>query len=443
MTGHRAPGRTRVAYLVTAYPAVSHTFISTEVAALRAAGVGVRTFTVRPARADQLLTQEMRADAATTTALLPTGAGARLRTLVGGQLALASTSVRAWAAGLLTAARTGPATPGLRLRQLVYFLEAAALWRAMREDGLRHVHVHFANNGADVARLTALVGSRAEAPGTWTWSLSMHGPVELDDVWRYDLAAKTGSAAFVACISDFCRSQLMKLVEPARWPALRVVRMGVDIERFTPRSHARAVVPGAPLEVLSVGRLVPAKGLPVLVEALAALQARPGGAGLRVRVAGDGPMRPWLQQRIDEAGLAGVVTLLGAVGQDRLAELYRDSDAFCLPSLSEGLPVVLMEAMACALPVVTTAIAAVPELVRDGVEGLVVPPGRADALADALEHLRDDPDLRAVLGGRAREAVTARHSASAGADRLAELFADLPGAAPAAPVLLREVAPSR
>jgi colanic acid/amylovoran biosynthesis glycosyltransferase len=412
------PPTTRVAYLVSQYPALSHAFIETEVATLREMGAEVRTFSVRPSSPAELLTERARHDDATTTVLLESPVPQAVRALA----AVLRRSPRALGTAVRAAMTNGPGTVRARVWQLFYLGEALVLWRHMSRDGLRHVHVHFANNGADVARLAVAVGEAVDGPTAgWGWSLSMHGPTEFEDQTAYDLAAKVASARATACISDFCRSQVMRLLPPEQWSRLSVVRMAVDATRFAPAPvEADGGDPAGPLRVLTVGRLVPEKGAPVLLEAVARLVA--AGVPVQLTVVGAGELAGRLAADARRLGIDDVVDLAGPVGQDRLPDLYRAADVFCLPSFAEGLPVVLMEAMATGLPVVTTTIAGIPELVVDHQTGLLVPPGRADLLADALEELATDRGLRRRLGSRARAAVLAQHDRERNAGRLLALF---------------------
>ncbi len=369
-----------VAYLVSQYPALSHAFIEREISALRARGVEVVPFSVRPA-GDGVLGSADRV-AADEVTVLKSGHAWR------DHARLVSTRPRAYLQSLLAAPRVG--RPGLRPRlwQLFYWAEAVALVAAMQRRGLRHVHVHFANNAADVARHATALG-RAAYGGEWSWSLAMHGPTEFSDPAGHDLASKLAAASFVACISDYARASVLALAPTA---TTIIVRMGVDLGRYRPvdrRDHAD------PLRVLFVGRLVPEKGPADLVAAL------DGAANLELRLAGDGPLRHELP--------AG--SLLGGVAQDQLPDLYAWADVFALPSYAEGLPVVLMEALATGLPVVTTPVAGIPELVVDGETGLLIEPGDRAALSAAIERLRD-PALRERLGAAGRAAVLERHDAA-------------------------------
>jgi glycosyltransferase involved in cell wall biosynthesis len=408
----------RVAYLVSQYPALSHAFIETEVVALRALGVEVHTFSVRPPREADLLSDRARAEAAGTQVLLGSSA-----VVARALFSLLRRSPGALITGVRAALTSGEPSLRRRFRQLFYLAEAVVLWCGMSREGLRSVHVHLANNGADVARLAVTLGIAVDGPAAgWRWSLAMHGPTEFEDQTRFDLAGKVTSASAVACITDFCRSQVLRLLSPDAWGKAAVVRMAVDAARFRPREDDRALRTGAgdPLHVLTVGRLVPEKGAPVLVDAVARARAR--GVPVRLSVVGAGPLAEQLAAQAESMGVADVVELVGPLGQQDLPDRYRAADVFCLPSFAEGLPVVLMEAMASGLPVVTTAIAGIPELVDDHRTGLVVPPGRADLVADALVALARDPELRRRLGEAGRAAVLERHEPLANARLLLDLW---------------------
>jgi len=398
----------KLAYLVSRYPAVSHTFILREVEAVRARGVEVETFSVRRASVADALGARERDALATTTALVPLTP----LTLIG---LLATIARRPGDVARLLRHAVGTANPGVRNRvwQVFYVVEALVLWRHLRRRGITHVHVHFANVAADVARLCARFDDAV------SWSFTMHGPTELDDITQWDLARKTTEAAAVACISDFARSQLMAITDESVWPRLHVVRCGIDADRF---DVARKSDDSA-LDVLCVAQLLPRKGQRVLLDAAARLRDR--GVDVRVTLAGGGPSVDAVERAVDELGLRDRVKLTGPFGQEQLAGLLAAADVFCLPSFAEGVPVSLMEAMASRLPVVTTAIAGIPELVDDGVSGFVVAPGRADLLADALERLAGDADLRRRMGEAGRATVEARYSSAANAATLVAVFEQL------------------
>jgi colanic acid/amylovoran biosynthesis glycosyltransferase len=401
----------RIAYVCSRYPAVSHTFIQREVAALRGFGLDVDTVAIRRAAPEEVLSRADRAEADATYAILPVRPWHLARAH-----ANALRYPRAWRATLVRALKLAPRGLRGRLWQLFYFGEAVVLWDRARRRGVGHLHAHFANVGSDVALLAATLGREA-GRGPRYWSMTMHGSTEFYDVSAFRLAEKVRDARFVACVSDFTRSQLMLHTEEEHWHKLALVRCGVDPQAFG--AVARDGASGA-LRVLVVGRLVPGKGYSLLLEALADVVAR--GHDVTLEIVGEGPAGDALRSRAAALGVDGRVRWLGAVGQDEIRRHYERADAFCLPSFAEGVPVVLMEAMAVQLPVVATRIAGIPELIEDGVGGLLVAPARADELADALARLAASPDLRERLGRAGREAVIAGYDAGRWARALKELL---------------------
>ena len=408
----------KVAYVVSRYPAVSHTFVQREVAALRARGIEVETISVRAGTA---LSDADRAEAATTTTLLPPS---RQALVAAGALALRHPRAVTRLAREAVASSAGG--PRAALWQLFYSVEVLLLWRHLRRRRVDHVHAHFANVAADIARGTARFGALVGEPVTW--SFTMHGPTELADISKFGLVGKARDADAVVCISDFARSQLMALVDETDWRKLVVVHCGVDPERFTPVDRATT---DRPLEIVCVGRLVPEKGQALLVEAVAELTRR--GIDARLTLVGDGPSRTTIDAAVTRLGLGDRVRLIGSVGQDEILRHYARADVFCLPSFAEGVPVVLMEAMATELPVVTTRIAGIPELVDDGVSGLLVRPGRVDELTDALARLGGDAELRRQLGTAGRKAVLEQFDVRDAGEQLVTVFSNVAALSAAAP----------
>ena len=405
----------RVGYLMSRYPAISHAFILREVAELRRAGVEVETMSIRATDPADLLADADRREHAGTFAVLPTSVPRLLRAHV----AALARSPRSYAATLAFALRTS--SPGLRDRlwRLFHFAEAMLVLGHCRRTGIRHIHAQFADVATDVAMLVAhYEQTRARSRDAFTWSLAVHGPVEFFDVERYGIPGKLEHARFATAISDYGRSQLMWFSDADRWPHLHVVHCGVDPSVYVPEQ--RSAPDDGIVTILTVGRLIRGKGLSILLEALRELRAK--GVAVRLVVVGDGPARGDFEQLVRSLGLGDVVELAGAVGQDEIRRRYADADLFCLPSFAEGIPVVLMEAMAMELLVVTTAITGIPELITDGIHGLLVAPGRVDLLVAALERLIAAPQLRAEMGRAGREKVSAEFDVRASAQRLEEIF---------------------
>jgi colanic acid/amylovoran biosynthesis glycosyltransferase len=385
----------RLAYLCSRYPWISHTFVLREVRALRGLGVAIETFAVVTSDSGQLRTDADREAFASTEALRPVrvlALGAALARLVGRR------------AGWRTAAfalHRGRARPRDTLWQLFYLVEAELLRAALERRGLHHLHVHFANPAADVALLATRLSHERGDDSPLRFSFTMHGPTEFQEPDRNRLAEKARAAAFVVCISEYARAQLERVAGPEVRPRLEVVHCGVDLGRFASVQRE----PRDETTILCVGRLVAEKGQTVLLDGLAAL--RRNRQPVRLVLVGDGPTRAALETRARELCIDAHVTFAGAVGQDEIGDWYTRADVFCLPSFAEGVPVALMEAMATELPVITTPVAGIPELVEHGVSGLLVEPGDADVLADALATLTVDPSLRRRMGAAGRARVLA------------------------------------
>ena len=395
-----------VAYLTGQYPKMSHTFIQREVAALRKLGVTVLTCQVRRAAPAEIAPDQTAEAAATFTILDAARAPHRL---AAAHLSLIARAPGRWLGALRLAWRTR--APGLRagLYQLFYFAEAGVLAAHLRAAGAVHLHNHFADSSGTVAMLAA---DLADLP----YSFTEHGPTIFTAPERWRLDTKIARARFVVAISRFCRSQLMLHSDPAHWLRLQIVRCGIEPARYD--TPARS---GPVRRLIFIGRLARVKGVPLLLDALARLA--PDHPDLRLTLVGDGPDRVSLQAEAEALGLAERVQFTGLLCAAEVAEALAAHDALVLPSFAEGLPVVLMEALASRLPVVATQVAGIPELVRDGETGLLVPPGDAEALAAAIARLLADPDLCRRMGEAGRARVLAEHDIDREAARLAALFA--------------------
>lgn len=402
MADEAGPGP--VAYVTGEHPRVSHTFIQREMDALRARGVEVIACSIRRAGPEQLVDEVLRAEAARTFHVIE--AARRPWRLLADHAAAFAASPRRWLSTLALAWRVR--SPGLKgaLWALFYFAEAGVLAAELKRRGARRLHNHFADSSGTA---TMLAAELAGLP----FGFTMHGPTLFFEAPRWRLDVKIARADLAVCISRFCRSQGMLFSDPAHWDKLHIVHCGVD-----PALYDRPRRPAAgERRLLFVGRLARVKGLAVLFEAFAALRAtRPD---LVLELIGDGPDRAWLEARAAARGLSGAVRFLGYRPPEAVAEALAGADVFVLPSFAEGVPVVLMEAMASRTPVVATRVGGVQELVEDGVSGLTVPPGDPAALEAALARLLDDPDLRARMGEAGRATVTAEFDAAAEAAKLA------------------------
>lgn len=382
--------RASVLYLVPWYPAISHTFILREVQALRRLGRRVTTASIHRARPEDLQTHADREAHATTYALSPP----RLRDHLEAHWQALRFRRRSYASTLASALRSGPTEPAVKIRSVLYFCEAVVTWWHSRRSGTRHIHGVFAGPAADAARLAARLGGE-----DWTWSFAAHG-TDMLQVPRASLAAKIRSAGFVTVSSDFGRSQLMMLVGQEHWSKIHVVHCGLDMKEYDGIPHPASE---HDIHLITVGRLEREKGHALLLDALAILE-RDRNLRVGLTVIGDGSEMAALRAQAERLGIADRVRFLGRVGQGQIRDHYARADAFCLSSLGEGVPVVLMEAMAMRMPVIAPRIMGIPELVEDGVSGLLVTPGRPDALADAIATLAAVRNRWLAMGqaGRAR-----------------------------------------
>lgn len=393
--------RTKVAYFVNVYPKISHSFIRTEIAALERCGFAVSRFTLR--RCSERLDAEDQAESERTDVLLEDRAGA-VRAMISAVLANPGAALGA----LALAWRTS----GGRFKACAYFAEAALLAHRLGRLGIRHVHAHFGTNPAAVVRLAARI-----APVTY--SFTVHGPDEFDDPRGLDLRGKIAEAAFVAGVSSYGRGQLMRWAAPEDRSRIHVVRCAAGPGFFD--SALQVEIPQAP-HFLCVARLSAQKGLPLLIEAMARVSAR---RAVTLDIIGDGEDRAAIEEQIVRSALTHRVRLLGWAGPETVRAALQSARALVLASFAEGLPVVLMEAMASRRPVIATAIAGIPELVDEDV-GWLVPSGSPEALAQALEAAVDAaPAALAAMGERGRLRVLERHDPDRNAAGLAALLAPL------------------
>src|SRR5580704_11047195 len=399
----------RLVYLLSIFPAISHTFFLNEVRELRRQGfnVGVASINqpnIQGASMSETEVEEM----AKTFYIKASGTGQAM--WIAAKTLLCRPGV--FARGLYAALRLARWDPHATLYALFYLAEALILGDWMRTQGRRHLHIHFCGP-------VATVGMLASIAWRFPFSLTVHGPDEFYAVEKLYLRQKVQSAKFIFCISHFCRSQLMRLVDPIHWEKMHVVRQGVDPEVFRPARHEQEA--GKVLEVLCVGRLVASKGQLILLRACDLLLRR--GYSFRVRLVGTGPDREHLQAFAAEKNIP--VIFEGAKSNYEIRRLLDRADVFALASFAEGVPVALMEAMAMEVPCVSTCVAGIPELIRNDLDGLLVPASSAEAMASALGWLLDDPLLRRGLGAAGRRGVEEDYNLAQNVHSLANMFREL------------------
>ena len=400
----------KIAYFINQYPKVSHSFIRREILALEEGGSDVVRIALRGWDAP-LVDAADKSEAQRTHYLLRRG-------LVGLLIPLSRRIIKSPLAllqALILAVRLSRSSDKALPYHLVYWAEACALLDHIDNHPVKHVHAHFGTNSAEVVMLARLMGGPP-------YSFTVHGPDEFDRPKALHLAEKVAASSFVAAISSYGRSQLYRWVSHKHWHKIQVVHCGLDAAFLATSSTIEYPKRD---RFVCVGRLCEQKGQLLLLDAIRRLKDR--GRRVELVLAGDGEMRGELEAAIGQMGLEKEVTITGWISGQRVSEELLASKAMVLPSFAEGLPVVVMEAMALQRVVVSTRIAGIPELVRHGVDGWLVTPGDVDALVEALIELLDTPTERlAAMGASARQRILERHDVDVEAGKLAELFVRKP-----------------
>jgi colanic acid/amylovoran biosynthesis glycosyltransferase len=395
----------RIAYLINEYPKVSHIFIRREILALERRGVEVMRIALR-GWDGPLVDKEDELERKRTRYVLRSGAPVLLFSLLRMLVTRPRRLLRAFALACRMARRAERPLPV----HLIYLAEACRIEPWLRADDIQHLHAHFGTNSAEVAMLVHELGGVQ-------WSFTIHGPEEYDNVKLIGIAEKLKRCAFVVAVASYGRSQLYRLIDHQQWPKVKVVNCGLESDYFSagasPVPHERRLV--------CVGRLCEQKGQLLLIEATHRLVS--DGVHFELVLVGDGEMRSAIEALIKRHALQDRVRITGRISSEQLREEVLAARALVLPSFAEGLPMVIMEAMALGRPVISTFVAGIPELVIAGEHGWLVPAGNVEALADAMRCCLDAPgDALARMGEAAHKRVLARHNVDTQALELANLF---------------------
>ena len=331
--------RRAIAYLCSEYPAISHTFIYREIESLRNAGMTVHTASIRRSTNLQVMTSPEQLEAENTLMVLDQP----LPLIVSAHMHCLKTNPKGYLRMARAALKLLIKGPKSTVKAFGYLAEAGILLQWMQRLDITHIHEHFANP-------TAIVAMLMKTYGGVSYSLSVHGPDIFYVVDSAMLSDKVREAAFVRCISHYCLSQIMRISEPATWNKLHIVRCGVNPDLYTVRKDPRNAKPN----ILCVGRLVPAKGQHILLEACRLLKEE--GLAFHVTIIGEGPDSKSLEEFTRRNELNDIVTFTGVLGQNTVRDYYDKADIFVLASFAEGVPVVLMEAMAKEISVISTRI---------------------------------------------------------------------------------------
>lgn len=394
----------KIAYLLSEYPTLGHTYLLREVRQLRSLGWDIQVVSIRkPDRRSSEMSSAEKEELDSTWYVLADGA---LQFAIAHVMALIT---RPWqyARGLATARRLTRLQSRGVLHCVAYFSEAVLAGHRLRKA--RYVHVHS-------VYCTAVGLVLAEVFGL-ALSMTIHGPVEFENPESFRMEDKVRASRFVSSISYYGKSQIMLRSSPSDWHKLEITPLGIDSTGWVPADFRENPETFA---LISVGRLAPVKGYPLLLEAIAALVKQ--GRRLRLTLVGDGPEKSRLMEQARHLGVQESVTFAGWKTQEELRELYRDSDVCVLSSFAEGIPVVFMEAMALGVPCIATRITGVPELIRHGVDGLLVTPADVEELAAAITEMMDQPLLRRKMSLSSRARIDEKFNLKKNVAHLAEVF---------------------
>lgn len=394
----------KIAYFINQYPKVTHSFIRREILALERRGFEVQRLALR-GWSELLPDPQDQAERQRTRYVLRHGIAGLLLPM----LRAAVTSPLRMLRSLRLAVQVSRRSDRRLALHLLRVAEGCCLASWLRAARAERLHAHFGTNSAEVAMYARCLGGPP-------YSFTVHGPEEFESPLA--LPEKVRASAFVAAISSFGRAQLYLRCEAAQWPKIHVVHCGLE-----PAFAAEPGDAGARSQrLVCVGRLCEAKGQLLLVEAVAQLHAR--GVAFELVLAGDGPSRGEIDAAIRRAGLSELVRITGWISSERVRDEILAARALVLPSFAEGLPVVIMEAMALRRPALGTFVAGIPELVQPGRSGWLFPAGSVHALAEAMQACLDcTPEEILRMGEAAQQRVRERHSADVEAGKLAVLFA--------------------
>jgi len=396
--------RMKLAYLLSEYPTLGHTYLLREIRQLRTLGWDIQTISIRkPSNTTSSLSSAEAEERDATWYIVGSG-------LFGYFVSHAVTFVTRpfrYLRGLATAWRFG----GLSLRRTflanAYFAEAVCAGYRLRKAGITYVHSVYSTT-------VALILSRVFDINL---SMTLHGPAEFIDPEGFAIREKVQAAQLVCAISYFGRSQIMLWSSSLDWHKFEVTPLGVNLSCWEVGPFRDNP---SPFQLISVGRLVEIKGYPMLLEAMARLKSE--GRKVRLTLVGDGPDRGSLEQQARKLGIEDRVLFAGWKSQDELRALYLSSDVGVLSSFAEGVPVVLMEAMAPGVHSVAPGINGIAELIRNGIDGLLFTASDVSELTSAVEKLMDNPDLRRRMAASSRERVADKYDLQKNVMHLSEVF---------------------
>lgn len=395
----------RVTYIINQYPKVSHTFIRREILALERLGVDVQRISMRGWDEKQIDADDIK-EQAKTQYVLKAGALPLLFSAV----KILLTHPLAFISALILAIKMSFKADKSLIYHLIYFLEACQALSWSSQFKATHIHAHFGTNPTEVAMLMGVLGN---VP----YSFTVHGPEEFDRPQFLKMTEKINRCKFVVAISSFGKSQLQRWVDFTQWHKIRIVHCGLESSFHQVDSVALPTKP----QLVCVGRLCEQKGQLLLIEA--AKKLLDADVDFELILAGDGEMRPQIEGLIAHYALQNHVMITGWISSEAVRQHILNSRVLVLPSFAEGLPVVIMEAMSLKRPVISTYIAGIPELIKDGKNGWLCVAGDVDDLSQTMQRALLMPlEKLQAMGDVAYKAVIARHDINTEAAKLASHF---------------------
>ena len=378
----------KVIYLLHRFPMITDTFIKREIRSLQKAGTEVHVISIWKPNLKETTSDSLEDWSHDVSFLLPRS----VFSILGALFSVVFLSPRRFVTALrLALATSRPGIYGM-IYQIFYLGEAMLAAEVLGKRQADHIHNHF----GDQSGIVTMLASKLTNVG---YSISFHGPHVFFDAANAAIKEKIQHARFIRCISYFCRSQLIVLSANSDASSFRIIHCGLDLSKFQFRLPREQVQ-----RLFCVSRLAREKGIEFLVQALSLLINK--NYLLSLRIAGDGPSRAALEETARTLGVADHVCFLGNLPEQDVARELSSSDLFILPSLAEGIPVSIMEAMAVGVPVIATNIAGTNELVADGKSGLLVRPTDPNAIAEAVVKMIQGYEFRrqAAELGRAKVA---------------------------------------
>ena len=395
----------RVTYIINQYPKVSHTFIRREILALERLGIEVQRIAMRGWSDRQIDADDVKEQSKTQYVLKQ---GAFL--LCVSALKILLSKPGAFFTAIKLAFKMSIKADRSMIYHLIYLLEACQALEWSTKFGATHIHAHFGTNPSEVAMLMGVLGNRP-------YSFTVHGPEEFDRPRFLKIADKIDRSKFVVAISSFGKSQLQRWVDYAQWQKIKIVHCGLESSFYQIDTTDFPTKP----QLVCVGRICEQKGQLLLIEAAKKL------ADLHVDfelvLAGDGEMRQEAEALIEQYALQSKIKITGWISSEAVRKLILNSQVLVLPSFAEGLPVVIMEAMALKRPVISTYIAGIPELVKHQENGWLCVAGDVEDLTQTMQNALSTPIERLQeMGNAAHITAIARHNIDIEAAKLASYF---------------------